>query len=148
MDNTRSKKIVVYGAGGFGREIVWLAQCCKDCDVVATVDDDPGLHGRMMNGLPVMALDGAKAKFLDASVVVAVGSPRVRERITDLIEQQGLSVAGLIHPNTEISQWVEMGHGVVICAGCILTTNETSVIEKIENSDPLIFPKASPSGIP
>lgn len=123
MNNGDSKKIVVYGAGGFGREIVWLAQSCKDFDVVAIVDDDPGLHGSLMNNVQVMALGEVKAKFTDAVVVVAVGSPRVRERIIHKVEQQGLRTARLIHPNTEMSQWVEIGQGVVICAGCILTTN-------------------------
>jgi sugar O-acyltransferase (sialic acid O-acetyltransferase NeuD family) len=34
-----------------------------------------------------------------------------------------LQFATLIHPNTEISRWIEIGEGTVICAGNIITTN-------------------------
>jgi len=33
--------------------------------------------------------------------------------------------ATLVHPRTEMSKWVEIGEGTVICAGNILTTNIT-----------------------
>lgn len=123
MPDNQFRKIVVYGAGGFGREIAWLAQSCNECEVVAVVDDDPKYHGKEMNGIPVMSLGEAKDKFFDASVLVAVGSPQIREKITKKVRQEGLSIGTLIHPRTEMSPWIEMGEGAVICAGCILTTN-------------------------
>ena len=41
------------------------------------------------------------------------------------VEKNGFQSENLIHPRTEMSRWIEMGEGAVICAGCILTTNIT-----------------------
>jgi sugar O-acyltransferase (sialic acid O-acetyltransferase NeuD family) len=38
-------------------------------------------------------------------------------------KETGFEFISLIHPNVEMSKWVEIGEGAVICAGNILTTN-------------------------
>ena len=125
MTDMGMKQLLVYGAGGFGREIVWLAQCCKDCEVKGFVDDDPKWHGSRMNDVPVMSLEDAVKLFPDASVVVAIGSPQTREKICDKLIRVGFKSDDLIHPDTQMSTWIEKGVGTVICAGCSLTTNIT-----------------------
>ncbi|MBF0234099.1 MAG: acetyltransferase [Desulfamplus sp.] len=125
MTDGRMKQLLVYGAGGFGREIVWLAQCCKDCEVIGFVDDDPKWHGSRMNDVPVISLEDALKSFPDASVVVAIGSPQTREKICDKLAKAGLKSDGLVHPGTQMSSWIDLEAGTVICAGCILTTNIT-----------------------
>ncbi len=37
--------------------------------------------------------------------------------------EAGLQFTTLIHPNVEMSRWIDVGSGSVICAGSILTTN-------------------------
>ncbi len=115
--------IAVYGAGGFAREIAWLVEACEDFDVVCFIDDDPATHGTTMNGIDVMGFDSARNAFPDASVVGGVGTPSIREGIVTRAEQAGMAAATIIHPRTELSRWVEVGDGTVICAGNILTTN-------------------------
>ncbi len=123
MADERVRQLLVYGAGGFGREIVWLAECCGDCKVVGVVDDDPDWQGRLMNDIPVMGFEQARVNFPDCAVVVAVGAPSVREKVTEKVKGCGVKIADLIHPGTQMSRWIDMDEGVVICAGCILTTN-------------------------
>lgn len=125
MNDYSLKKLLVYGAGGFGREIVWLAQCCKDYEVVGILDDDPKWHGSRMNDVSVFSLEDAVKLFPEASVVVAIGSPQTREKICAKVARAGLKTGSLIHPRTQMSSWIAMGDGTVICAGCILTTNIT-----------------------
>lgn len=56
-------------------------------------------------------------------MVAAVGSPRLRKKIIDKVFNIGFKIESLIHPRTEMSSWINFDEGVVICAGCILTTN-------------------------
>jgi acetyltransferase-like isoleucine patch superfamily enzyme len=58
-------------------------------------------------------------------VVVTVGEPRLRERLVSAALVAGLEpTPPLIHPGVEYDHGtVEIGTGVVICAGSILTVN-------------------------
>lgn len=44
----------VYGAGAAGRQVVALMRDAGDCEPVVLLDDDPSLHGRMVEGLLVL----------------------------------------------------------------------------------------------
>jgi sugar O-acyltransferase (sialic acid O-acetyltransferase NeuD family) len=125
----RTQQIAVYGAGGFGREVAWLAESCgtpeERCEVVCFVDDTAAHHGSVINDIPVMGLREARERFPDARLVTAVGGPALREQLAAQGAEAGFAFATLVHPDTRRSRWVEMGEGTVICAGNILTTNIT-----------------------
>ena len=48
------KKIYIVGAGGFGREIVWLIERINEetptWDIAGFIDDDVSIHGKAENG--------------------------------------------------------------------------------------------------
>lgn len=118
------KTIAIYGAGGFGREVAWLAASCDPAfDVVCFVDDDPAEIGKRINDIPVVSFQQLQTRFSGIAVAAAIGAPGARQRIMEKVKQAGFSAEALIHPRTEMSRWIEMGEGVVVCAGCILTTN-------------------------
>jgi sugar O-acyltransferase (sialic acid O-acetyltransferase NeuD family) len=122
-----STDIAIYGASGFGREVAWLVESCNENDarfkVVCFIDDDISKHGKVLNNIPVMALQDAYEQFPHASVVSGIGDPQIRECLMNQAEQIGFKFETLVHPRTEKSTWVEIGLGTVICAGNILTTN-------------------------
>jgi sugar O-acyltransferase (sialic acid O-acetyltransferase NeuD family) len=115
---------LVYGAGGFAREVAWLADICGHT-VVSFIDDAPDLPGALLNGIPVSTLDEAVSTFGTALVVGGIGSPGTREQTMTRAVAAGLRAGTLVHPRTEKSRWVEIGPGTVVCAGNILTTNIT-----------------------
>lgn len=120
----RAPQLVVYGAGGFAREVCWLAEACPEVgDVVAMIDDDAAQHGTTVNGIRVLGLDEARRRFPSARMTIAIGSPRGRADAATRAGAAGFTFASLIHPRSERSRWIEMGEGIVICAGNILTTN-------------------------
>ena len=114
--------VLVYGSGGFAREVAWLAEDCG-ARVHAFVDDDESKLGRPINEIEVIGLDEARRRFPGASVAIGVGSPSVRKALASKVARAGFSFAQLVHPRTERSRWVTYGDGTVICAGSILTTN-------------------------
>ncbi len=115
-------KILIYGSGGFAREVAWLAQECGH-EVMAFIDDDPGKRGLHVNGIAVLGFDEAKERYLHLPVVLAVGSPQAREILYQRCAEVGFRFATLIHPRVERSPWIEVGEGTVIAAGSILTVN-------------------------
>lgn len=119
--------LIIYGGGAFGREVAWLAESCSvgedRFEVVGFVDDVVERHGRLLNEIPVMGLEEAAARFPDAQIVGAVGSPSARETMMAKADAHGLQAATLVHERAERSRWIEIGIGTVICAGNILTTN-------------------------
>lgn len=118
------KKIAIYGAGGFGREVAWLAESCDgQYEVACFVDDDPGLIGKTLNGIPVVDFAGLQQRFAGIRVVAATGSPVVRQAVVEKLLEGGFIAEQLIHPRNEMSRWLDIGEGAVICGGCIVTTN-------------------------
>lgn len=119
----QKKKIAIYGASGFGREVAWLIQSCDDYEVVCFIDDDTSKQGAFLNEIPVMSLENASKLFPRAFVVGGVGVPKTRHLLMEKARAAGFRFETIIHPRVEQSPWIEIGVGTVICAGNILTTN-------------------------
>lgn len=121
------RQIAVFGAGGFAREVAWLVQSCNIHEemyrVVCFIDDNTATHGTLINGVTSMSLETAYQQFPAAAVVIGIGAPRTRQKIAEKVAAIGLGFATIIHPRTEMSEWIEIGEGTVICVGNILTTN-------------------------
>ena len=122
-------QIAIYGAGGFAREIAWLVEACneghKKFEVVGYIDDNPEKEGKIINGFAVWNLKTAQEVFPHAKIVMGVGSPRTRQALREKAALAGYAFATVIHPRVEMSPWIKIGEGTVICAGSILTTNIT-----------------------
>lgn len=120
------KKYCIYGTGGFGREVLCLvkdilSQENKSIDdqVVFLVDDE-FFDEDIIMGIPVIKKSHFNAD--DYNVTVAVGNPHFRKKIVDSMPKS-TTYNTLIHPNCIISDWIKIGEGTIITAGCILTCN-------------------------
>lgn len=124
------KKILIFGAGGFGREVQWLIERINRMKPIWKIEgylDDGIESGTEINGYKVLG-GVEKLQEFDASVsvVCAVGSARIREKIISRIKQIGkFQFPNLIDPDVQMSQFISMGEGNIICAGNILTVNIT-----------------------
>jgi sugar O-acyltransferase (sialic acid O-acetyltransferase NeuD family) len=118
-----SDPLLVYGAGGMGREVLWLASACGRT-VVAFIDDAAGRPSQVLD-LPVLTLEQATARYPRVAVVPAIGSSLQRRACVERILAGGHALASLVHPSVIRSPWVTLGQGVVVAAGSILTTNVT-----------------------
>ena len=86
--------------------------------------DDPRYLDAEVAGRRVLLLSQVIA-MTDDNYVVALGDVAARRRAAAACEAIGLKPATVIHPRVEMSGRVLVGHGAVICAGCILTTEVT-----------------------
>jgi sugar O-acyltransferase (sialic acid O-acetyltransferase NeuD family) len=124
---TIAKQLIIVGGGGFSREVIWLArECSGKWDIIGILDDNPAMNGQTFCGIQVIGAVSDCSNFPDAHFVVAVGSPRTRKAIVNRMLSSGsVNFATLIHSSVLKSEYVEIGAGSIITAGCILTTQIT-----------------------
>lgn len=121
-------QVVIFGCGGFGREVLQIVRDLQttgyDLQCVGFLVDPDFASPSMLNGLPVMA---DLSYFGDAAglrVVVAIGNPAARRRVVERLQYLGVNVfPTIVHPRAWIGENVQLGQGVVICAGALLTTD-------------------------
>ncbi len=115
--------LYIFGAGGSGREIAWLAeQVWGDAVQPVFLVDRPEYLRDSVNGFPVRLLSQAEC-LPDARFLVALGDPILRRKAAEACRKAGHTPVTLVHPRVEMSHRVEIGDGVIICAGAIVTTN-------------------------
>lgn len=119
----KKRDLVIVGAGGFGREVMWLAQETNEFNILGFIDDSQKA-GTQVSGCEILGGISDATRFLQAEFVVAVGSPRVRQSLVHKLETLGVKkFAILVHPSVKKSSSVVFGEGSLICAGVILTVD-------------------------
>lgn len=113
----------IFGAGGSGREVAWLAKDAwgESVDIGFMVDRPEYLTGSV-NGFPVSLLVDSPP-LEDGRYLVALGDPALRERFVGDCNRAGHIPTRLLHPRIEMSRWVEVGFGTVIYPYCVITSN-------------------------
>lgn len=122
------KKVVVVGAGGFGREVIEifkdLNNLSHEWDILGFIDDTVSLRGQNINGFPVLGgIDWLIENRKDIGCVVAIGDPNNKKAVVEKLEKNNVIFYNAIHPSVIKSEYITLGKGVIICAGVILTVN-------------------------
>ncbi|HEX2925841.1 MAG TPA: acetyltransferase [Ruminiclostridium sp.] len=123
------KDIVIIGAGSFGREVAQLIDDInvdqKIWNLLGYVDETAEKQGTLINSNPVLGgfewLEKNRGDKLFA--ICAIGNPRAKHTIIKKISGYGLNFANLIHQDTKVSKFVEMGYGNVICCNSFISVN-------------------------
>lgn len=125
------KKIAIYGAGGFGREVHMLIEQINEVkheyDFIGYFDDGIA-KGKLVNGFPVLGgIEELNSFDLSLSLVCAVGDPSTKRSIIRKITNPLIFFPSLIHPGVLIGnmKYNKIGQGCIICAGTIITVNVT-----------------------
>jgi sugar O-acyltransferase (sialic acid O-acetyltransferase NeuD family) len=123
------RKIVIVGAGGFGREVKMLIdqinQYSKKYEFLGFYDDGFSKNSKI-NGFNVIgSVNDLLEIDYDLSVVLAIGDPKIKKRIHNSLKSNvKLDFPSLIHPNVLIGMDnVIIGQGCVICASNIITVD-------------------------
>ena len=114
---------VIVGAGGHGRVVLDILRQARDHVPVGFLDSNPRLHGRRIDGLPVVGdlrrLPALRADGV-AGAVVAIGDNGVRRAFADDIAEAGLRLINAVHPSANLATTVSLGQNVVIAAGALV----------------------------
>ncbi len=120
------EECIIYGAGGFAREVQWLAdRAWKDLRPVVFAEDLSQM--RELKGRVVTSIEEAVRAFPSGSVLIAVGNPKTRRTLAGRVTALGGRTSkALIDPSVQgCFNSIAIGDGSIICAGSILTVDIT-----------------------
>lgn len=120
------KRLLIVGAGGFGRELhswvklspQWTANL--GVDEVAFLDDQVpaiSVDAEILGGV-----GGFEFEETDVALV-AIGSPATRRSVTELLHERGATLGTFVADGAIIGDRVRLGPGVVICPGVVITSD-------------------------
>lgn len=114
---------VIVGAGGHGRVVLDILVRTGEYKVEGFLDSNEEIHGRRMDGVPVLGdiklLHELPSQGVSAAVV-AIGDNGVRRGFADEIEAMGIELINAIHPSANLAHNVHLGRNVVIAAGALV----------------------------
>lgn len=125
------KKIAIFGAGGFGREVHSLIEQINSHSQSPIYEfigyyDDGLKRGTIINDYSVLGgIDELNKVDYDLSLAIAIGNPIIKRNIYNRIDNPKILYPSLIHPNVLIGnlKFNKIGKGCIICAGNIITVN-------------------------
>ena len=116
--------IGVYGASGFGREVMPLCrdQFADETSEFVFVDD--GCESEILNGANVVSFDSFLARSADSrKIVVAIADPKIRKLLLEKCEANNIEVISVRSSNCVVMDDVEIGAGAVLSPFVTLTSN-------------------------
>ena len=147
------KKLLILGAGGFGKTIADLAQQLGCYEQIAFLDD-----GR--SGAGILGKCSEFSAIVDdmTEIYPAFGSNVIRMNWLQILKDAGVQVATLIHPRAYVSPTAAVSAGVAVlplaivntgvslCEGCIINcgaiVDHDCVVEKAAHLAPGAIVKA------
>jgi sugar O-acyltransferase (sialic acid O-acetyltransferase NeuD family) len=115
--------IFIVGAGGHGRVVLDIVRSGKHFNPVGFLDNNARLHGRRVDGLPVLGgmerLDDLRQRGIGGGIV-AIGDNGARRELAGTAEEHGFTLVNAVHPAAQLASSVALGKGVVIAAGAVI----------------------------
>lgn len=120
--SSKPQKLAIYGADGFGREVLQLIKRQPDqwCQPIF-LDDNPSKQGQLIDGCRVMTLDDAGIGGY--SVVLAVADSRIREMLSAKVVSMAMKCATVVASSAIVSDVAVIGEGAIISDNVIVTAN-------------------------
>ena len=115
------EKILLAGAGGFGRVVLEHASKAFDCAFV----DDGSCIGTVVNGCSVIGRVSDLEKLHNEydKLVVTIGNNQLRERIYHVASKIGYNFPNIIADSAYISPFAEIGWGCVMLNNVVVQNN-------------------------
>jgi len=119
-------KIVIVGAGGFGKEVLSTLHDCnkkkKRYNMIGFIDDNKSLEGKLIDDVPILGGISwlSKKAARDVRAVVTIGDGKIRQRVVKKLKENHVNFITIIHPSVALSKFVEIGEGTIIQAGSIV----------------------------
>ena len=120
--------ILIYGAGGAGRELAFTLALNKDANTALKlqgfIDDTEELWGKMVNDIPVLGGYKYLKKYSGNIAVTMFDDPKIRKELISTIKNNNkIKFPNIISPTTIVAQNVEWGEGCIVNNFNVISTN-------------------------
>ena len=125
--NPVRERVVIVGAGGFGREVLDIVEALDRAEGPVTflgfVDDGAVREDLLARRGAEWLGPSSMLPTLDAHYVIGIGNGAVRRRLDEAFLADGCQPTRLIHPLASFGSDVRFGEGIIMAAGSRVTTN-------------------------
>lgn len=122
-----TKRYVVVGGGGFGREVACWARdklaASGGGQVSGFLDDEISDAGPFPPGILYRGKIDSYRPEANEELLLAIGSPKAKEDIVTRLKTRGGRFATLIHPAAVVASTAQIGQGVVLCPYAVVSAN-------------------------
>lgn len=123
------KRLIIVGAGGFGREVYAWAEAHPDCgrlwEIAGFLDDNPAALDSFDYPLNILGAVVDYLPQLNDLFICAIGSPAIKRKVCEKLLGSGAEFISLVHPTVVIGFNVEIGVGTIICPHAVVTCDVT-----------------------
>lgn len=119
------KKLIIVGAGGFGREVYnWAladADCGREWEIAGFLDDNLAALDKFDYPAKIIGTIAGHQPSADEVFICAIGSPTIKRKVCELLLERSAAFVTLIHPDAVVGLNVTIGQGVVVCPNAVIT---------------------------
>jgi sugar O-acyltransferase (sialic acid O-acetyltransferase NeuD family) len=118
------QKIVIIGAGGFGREVFSIINR-EQFDIVGFIDNN--IDENNILPAPIIGSDEIiphlKSEHKVNAVCIALGNMNIRSKLFQIAQAVGLDVPTIIHPSATVLSKNKIGDGTIIYPNVVIMDN-------------------------
>jgi pyridoxal phosphate-dependent aminotransferase EpsN len=133
-----SNLLLIWGAGGHGKVVLYLARDTESFEQIVFLDDDPSRVGGFFCECPVVGGPEELPRFAGASFVVAVGDNHQRAECFERGLAAGLSARTLVHKTAIVAPSAFIGRGTVVMPGAVINPGAVIGANCIINSGAVV----------
>ena len=118
-------RIVIVGAGGFGREVAsWCLDSYGQEAKIAFIDDTKkGIIKIGKHEIPILSTLNSYNTIKGDQVLMGLGIPSAKKEIAKRFNERGIKFTTFIHKSVIISPGAQIGRGSIICPNSIVSDN-------------------------
>lgn len=115
--------LLILGAGGYGLAVAEAAQLSGQWQEIIFADDR-WPKTQQVGEYKIVSNIANVQQFTSNNIqaIVAVGNNHLREKWQRLLGDLGIRMTSIIHPQAIVSPTAQIGQGVTVMAGCVIST--------------------------
>ena len=123
------KKLIIVGAGGFGRELLWwikdINKIESKWEIVGFIDDNPNALDGYDCDYPIVGSIKDWQPKENEEFALAFGSPALKRKIVEILKGKGAHFATIVHPTAMLSEFANVGEGLIMFPYSKISCNTT-----------------------
>ncbi|ASC55896.1 acetyltransferase [Vibrio vulnificus] len=118
-----NKLVGVYGASGFGREVMPIVKQQIGSEASFVFIDD-GAQDKELNGVSILKFEQFLQEDYDSKeVVIAIADSKIREKLAEKLCLNNIKQLNIFAANSMILDANEIGEGAILCPFTMITSN-------------------------
>lgn len=122
------RRIIIAGAGGFGREVLqWARETWPDRSALMEgfLSDDPRRLDGFSTGVGILSTVVDYRPAIGDYLLLGIGVPYSRRRVGDRLQACGARFLTLVHPRAVVASSATIGEGSIVCPLAVVSDAAT-----------------------